>query len=127
MKNQHRWVLVGLFVVLGAFALHGCGGDNGKKNPMGGGGSSADVTINIVADMGAGAFSPSPDTVTVGQTVSWKNNRSLTHSSTANGGAWTVDIGPGNTSAPITMNTAASFPYHCRFHPSMTAELVVIP
>lgn len=126
MKSQHRWVLVCLFAILGAVALHGCGGDD-NKNPMGGGGGGANVTLNIVADMGAGAFSPDPDTVSVGQTVSWKNNRSITHSSTADGGAWTVDISAGATSAPITMNTAGSFPYHCRFHGSMTATLVVVP
>ncbi len=126
MKRSHRWGLAGLLALLGAFALHGCGGGDDKKNPMNPG-TAADVTINIVADMGAGAFSPSPDTVTVGQTVSWKNNRGLTHSSTAAGGAWTVDISPGSTSAPITMGTAGTFAYECRFHPSMTATLEVKP
>lgn len=127
MKRLHRWILVGLVFGLGALALYGCGGDD-NKNPMNPGGGGADVTISIVADMGAGAFSPDPDTVTVGQTVSWKNNRSITHTSTANGGAWnTGNIAGGATSPPIAMNTAGSFPYHCGIHPSMTATLVVIP
>ena len=126
MRSPHRWVLFGVCLGLGVLLSYGCGNDD--KNPMNsGGGGGADLTLNIVADMGAGAFSPDPDTVTVGQTVSWKNNRSITHSSTANGSAWTVDIPAGGTSAPITMSTAGSFPYHCRFHPTMTATLVVIP
>ncbi|HEU4724922.1 MAG TPA: cupredoxin domain-containing protein [Candidatus Eisenbacteria bacterium] len=113
-----------------AFAAHGCGGDD-NKNPTGpgGGGTAADVTISIVGNSGSSSFSPNPDTVSVGQTVSWKNNDgSMTHTSTADGSSWnTGNISPGATSTPITMNNAGSFPYHCGLHPSMVGTLVVIP
>lgn len=113
-----------------AFASHGCGGDDDKAPtaPGGGGGTGADVTISIAANAGANSYSPSPDTVTVGQTVSWKNNDSATHTSTADGMAWnTGNIAPSATSTPIAMNTQGSFPYHCGLHPSMTGILVVQP
>ena len=108
-----------------AFATHGCGDDN-PASPGGGGGVAADVTISIVGI--ATGFSPDPDTVTVGQTVAWKNNDSGAHTSTADAGAWnTGNIAANATSAAIAMNTAGSFPYHCTIHPSMTATLVVKP
>ena len=98
-----------------------------KSNPVAPGGG-ADVTIDIVADMGSGAFGSSPVTVNKGQTVAWRNTRATTHTATADGGAWdTQGISPSSTSAPIQMNTAGSFPYHCSLHPSMVATLVVNP
>ena len=100
-----------------------------SSNPVGpGGGGTADVTIQIVANNGSNSFSPNPDTVTVGQKVAWQNTHSQTHTSTADGGAWDTGlIAPNATSAPIAMITAGSFPYHCTPHPTMVATLVVKP
>lgn len=103
---------------------------NSSSNPTGpgGGGGGADKTITIVGESGANSFSPSPDTVTVGQTVAWHNAAGITHTATANGGAFnTGNIGSGKTSGVITMSTAGSFPYHCSIHPTMTGTLVVKP
>jgi len=128
MKNLHRWFLSGALVALVAFAIHGCGGDDENPASPGGGGATADVTIDIIADMGAGAFGVAATTVTVGQTVSWRNTRGTAHTSTANGGAWnTNSISAGATSAPFAMNAQGSFDYHCGFHPSMTGTLIVNP
>jgi len=117
-----------LTALLAVLALSGwsCGGDdNNPMNPGGGGG--ANVTITITGMNGASSYSPSPDTVNVGQTVAWHNADATTHTATANGGAFnTGNIGGGNTSAPIAMNTAGSFPYHCSIHPTMTGTLVVV-
>jgi plastocyanin len=123
MKLIHSALLAILILVLGLTALS-C---KKKSNPVAPGGG-ADVTIDIVADMGSGAFGSSPVTVNRGQTVAWRNTRGTTHTSTADGGAWnTGNIAPGATSAAIQMNTAGSFPYHCIFHPTMVATLVVNP
>ena len=117
-----------LTALLAILALSGlsCGGnDNNPMNPGGGGG--ANVTITITGMNGASSYSPSPDTVNVGQTVAWHNADATTHTATANGGAFnTGNIGGGKTSAPIAMNTAGSFPYHCSIHPTMTGTLVVV-
>jgi plastocyanin len=125
---RHRALRLTAIVALAvgvAFATHGCGNDN-PTSPGGGGGGGADVTISIVGI--ATGFSPNPDTVTVGQTVAWKNNDSVPHTSTADGGTWnTGNLAASATSAAIAMNTAGSFPYHCTIHPSMTATLVVKP
>ena len=109
-------------------ALVSCGGDDGG-NPVNPGGTP-DVTISIKAgssNLGANAYTPNPDTVTVGTKVSWKNNDGVVHTATADAGAFnTGNIGAGATSAPITMGTAGSFPYHCAIagH-NMTGTLVV--
>jgi len=97
----------------------------GKSNPVAPG-AGADVTIDIVADMGSGAFGAAPETVLVNQTVSWRNTRGITHTATANGGQFnTGNIGGGTTSVPIKMTALGSFPYSCLIHPSMTGTLVV--
>jgi plastocyanin len=86
----------------------------------------ADVTITINGSLGASSYSPSPDTVLVGQTVSWHNNDSMTHTATADNLTFnTSGVAPGATSAPKAMNTPGSFPYHCSIHPTMTGILVV--
>ena len=116
-----------LTAVLAVLALSGlsCGGND--KNPMNpGGGGGADVTITIVGMNGANSFSPSPDTVNVGQTVAWHNGDATTHTATATVGFNTGNISGGSTSAPIMMNTAGTFPYHCSIHPTMTGTLVVV-
>ena len=79
----------------------------------------ADVTINI----NGMSFSPSVGSIKVGQTVSWRNNDTTTHTATSDTGLFnTGNIAPGKTSTPITITTAGSLAYHCVFHP-MTGSL----
>jgi plastocyanin len=125
MKPSWFGALLALLILGIGFLSLSCKDDNPAGPGPGGG---ADVTINIIADAGSGAFGATPTTVTVGQKVAWKNNQGTTHTSTADGGLWnTGNIAAGATSAPITMNTAGTFPYHCIIHTSMTGSLVVNP
>jgi plastocyanin len=117
---------------LTALLLIGCGGSSSNTpvspTPGGGGGASADVTITITGMNGGQSFSPNPATARVGQTVAWKNADSVTHTATANGGAFnTGNIAAGATSSPVMMSTAGSFDYHCALHPSMVGTLTVTP
>ncbi|HEY3155968.1 MAG TPA: hypothetical protein VGK76_04980 [Candidatus Eisenbacteria bacterium] len=124
MKLIQGALLAILILVLGVTALS-C---KKKSNPVAPGGG-ADVTIDIVADMNAGAFG-GKRTVAVGKTVAWRNTRGTTHTSTSEGGPaggqWdTQGISPSATSAPIQMNTVGTYPYECTIHPSMKDTLVV--
>jgi plastocyanin len=114
-------------LALAAFAiiaLSGCGKDSNPTNPP----VTADVTIEIVANSGATSYSPSPQVVTAGQTVSWHNADGMTHTATADGGAFnTGNIAAGATSNPITMTTTGALGYHCTIHPSMVGTLTVNP
>ena len=63
-----------------------------------------------------------------GQTVAWRNGDSVSHTATADGGAFdTGIIAPGATSSPIMMSAAGSVAYHCAIHPSMVGSLTVTP
>lgn len=122
-------------VALSAFALVAvsCGSSSSPTTPSptpsptpGGGGGGASLTITIVGMNGSQSFSPNPGTVNAGQTISWRNADSITHSIAADNGSFsTGNIAPGATSAPITMGTAGSFPYHCQIHPTMVGSLTV--
>lgn len=118
-------------LAIAALLAAGCGSDKNPTAPGGGGGGggTADVVINIVANSGASSYSPNPDTVSVGQTVAWKNMDSMTHTATSDvGGVFSSgNIMAGGTCSPITMTAAGSYPYHCSLHPSMTGTLVVKP
>ena len=119
-----------LMMLLGAGAfLAGCGSSTSSPtNPTSpsGGGAAAAVTITIVGMDGNMSFNPTPASVKVGQTVSWKNNDSIAHDVAQDGGGFdTGAISPGSTTTPITMSTAGTIGYHCSFHPSMVSSLNV--
>ena len=74
----------------------------------------------------SGCFTPNPIQIKVGDTVTWMNNGSITHTSTSDTGAWdTGPIASGATSSAVSFNTAGTFAYHCSIHPSMTARVIV--
>ena len=73
-----------------------------------------------------GCFTPNSIMIKVGDTITWTNNGSVTHTSTSNTGAWsTGNITPGATSSAVTFNTSGTFAYHCAIHPSMTGTVIV--
>ena len=121
MKSRLATALVAALILGAGLLALSC---KGKSNPAGPGGT-ADVTININGNLGGSSFSPNPDTVSVGKTVSWHNLDGITHTSTATGLWTTNNIAGGATSAPIQMNTVGSFGYHCSIHTTMTGTLVV--
>ena len=71
------------------------------------------------------AFSPTSLTVKVGTKVSWTNNDTVTHTVTANKGAFNAGpLTPGSTFS-FTFTKAGTYSYHCNIHPSMMATIVV--
>jgi len=128
MKSRRLGAL-GLILILGVSVFVWSCKD--KSTNPGGGGGAADITIGITGNNGANSYFPDTVTVTVGQRVAWHNADGTTHTATGNGGIPAFDtggIGPGSTSAPIQMNTAGSFPYHCSIHGlTMAGRLIVAP
>ena len=57
----------------------------------------------------------------------WRNADVMTHTATSGGTFDTGFVGPGASSAPITMSTVGTFPYLCTLHPGMTGTLRVTP
>jgi plastocyanin len=71
------------------------------------------------------AFSPATLTVKIGTKVVWTNHDTVTHTVTADKGAFNSGpLAPGSTfSFPFTK--AGTYSYHCNIHPSMMASIVV--
>ena len=129
--TSHRLLLAGL-AAAAIVAVHACGSSSSTPSsptssaPPPSGGSGPSVTITISGMNGANSFSPNPGMLTAGQTVAWRNVDTIAHTATSNTDAFdTGAIAPGSTSAPVTMPTAGSYPYHCSFHPTMTGSLTV--
>ena len=109
-----------------ALALPGCGGgssdgNRNPNNPTPPPGASA--TINIVGDRGGQSFSPNPASVDQGETVSWRNNDSVTHRIVLNDGSLdTGVIAPGASSPALSLPTNGAR-YHCTIHPTMVGSI----
>jgi plastocyanin len=71
------------------------------------------------------SFSPASLTVKAGDTVTWTNNDTATHTVTADDNSFTSsDLAPG-ASFKHTFAKPGTVAYHCSIHPSMTATVVV--
>ena len=71
------------------------------------------------------SFTPATLSVSVGTTVTWTNNDSVTHTVTADQGAFdSNNLSPGNTFS-FTFSQAGTYPYHCKIHPSMMGTIQV--
>jgi amicyanin len=105
-----------LFAIL---LISGCtqstGGNQGNPQP-----SANSVDIKNFA------FSPSTLTIKVGETVTWTNDDSTSHTVTSDSGSelGSGSISPGQTYSH-TFNTAGTFDYHCSIHTSMKGEVIV--
>jgi plastocyanin len=71
------------------------------------------------------AFSPGSITVKVGDSVTWTNSDSASHTATADDASFdTGTIGNGSSKS-VTFSTAGTFAYHCSIHAQMHGTVVV--
>ena len=82
--------------------------------------TSSTNTISI-ANM---AFSPATLTVSAGDSITWTNNDSVTHTVTFDNGLDSGNIDPSQTWTH-TFSDAGALSYYCSIHPSMTAQIIV--
>jgi len=80
---------------------------------------AADTTVLIEGR----AYNPSPATVHVGDTVTWKNASDEDHN-VRGGPVDSPTLHPGNTFS-FTFNRAETINYVCDFHPTMKATIKV--
>jgi plastocyanin len=71
-------------------------------------------------------FGPMPTHVRVGDTIEWANDDIFLHSATAADRSFDVELKP-KAHMWTTFHKAGTFPFSCRYHPGMTATLVVAP
>lgn len=71
------------------------------------------------------AFQPATINVPRGTIVGWKNFGPSAHTSTSDDGFWdSGTLMPGDIFG-VRFRRAGTFPYHCSFHPFMTATVTV--
>jgi plastocyanin len=72
------------------------------------------------------AFDPTPLTITIGTTVTWTNNDTVSHNVTGDDGTWgSNNLAKGDTFS-FTFTKPGTFSYHCGVHPSMKATITVV-
>jgi plastocyanin len=87
--------------------------------------TAAGATAGTQVEIKNFSFSPASLTVKAGDTVTWTNNDTATHTVTADDNSFTSsDLAPG-ASFKHTFAKAGTVAYHCSIHPSMTATVVV--
>jgi plastocyanin len=111
-----------LLMLVGAGFLIACG----SKSPSGP--TSNDLVIITITGLdGDKAFDPAVARLTVGQSVAWKNNDTVTHRPILSDVFDTKQLPGGATSAATKMTTANTYEYKCTIHPSETGTIVVTP
>jgi plastocyanin len=74
------------------------------------------------------AYSPATITVKVGDTVTWTNQDSTSHTVTTSDGPEQFDSGSIDQGKTFThtFTKAGTYKYHCTFHPSMPTATVIV-
>ena len=138
-----------MLILCAALLAFGCGGGGGGggyggiTNPGDGGnegnggnegdGGNGNIAQKHVVTMSGLSFSPSVLTISLGDTVEWRNNDSMIHTTTSgqNGtpsGMWNSgNMSNGATYTRVFNNTTGSFPYFCIPHwqLGMTGTIIV--
>ena len=70
------------------------------------------------------AFGEMPKDARVGDVIEWSNADLFQHTATARDGAFDVDLAPG-AKARTELAAPGEQEVYCRYHPAMTARLVV--
>jgi plastocyanin len=130
-------------VLIGAtFFLGGCGYQtaNQETAPASGNGTTKTApTTNPAApapspttNQAAGAvtiqnfaFSPASLIVKKGESVTWTNDDSASHTIVSDSNVFQSGSLEKGQTFSFTFNTAGQFPYHCSIHPSMKAMIIV--
>ena len=71
------------------------------------------------------AFNPAEVTISVGETFTWTNEDSVTHTVAADNGEFESGEFESGDSFSFTFDQAGSYPYHCTIHPDMTGTVTV--
>jgi plastocyanin len=137
-RNRLVLVIALLALLAGALAASACGGGSKEKatpaatSPAGTPKATTQATQAATTPAAQGAsveiknfaFEPKTVTIKVGQTVTWTNQDSATHTVAGDGGIDSGDLSKGKSYSK-TFDTEGAFDYHCSIHPSMTGQVIV--
>jgi plastocyanin len=115
-------VIAGLIVFISLTACSSGGNSTISSTTTEKATSSASANAVAIANF---AFSPTTLTVKAGTTVTWTNSDSATHTVTSDNGVFDSGSMANGKTYSFTFNQTGTFPYHCTFHPSMKATVIV--
>ena len=119
-------VVITILIVVGYFLLGNSKSNDTSQLPL----NNQQNTENSVAANNVGIasfkFSPSSITIKVGESVSWTNQDSASHTIVSDSGSeiQSSSLVQG-ASYSHTFNAAGTYNYHCGIHPSMKGVVVV--
>jgi glucose/arabinose dehydrogenase/plastocyanin len=94
--------------------------------------ASQSVSAVILGIDGDDSYSPEPIEIESGQTVTWYNGDTISHTVTSGqdgdldeGNLFDSDAIIPNQSYSLTFDTPGEFDYHCIYHPTMVGEVIV--
>jgi plastocyanin len=108
----------------GGSGSYGGGGTTPTSGTPAGSTTAAATTPDVVITIAGMSFTPNSVAVKAGQTVAWKNDDTMAHTATQDGGGFdTGAIPAGSTSKPVVISDSGALKYHCTFHPGMVGAL----
>ena len=125
-----------LALLAGVLAASACGGDSDNKStpvpvatspagtPKSTSAATAPAAEGASVVMKNFAFDPKTVTLKVGQTVTWTNQDSATHTVEGDGGIHSDDLSKGKSYSK-TFDSEGTFNYVCSIHPSMKGQVIV--
>jgi plastocyanin len=115
-----------IVLVLAAVLTSGCYQPNTNINTTVQQGGATPAAPGTTVDIKNFAFSPVTLTISNGQTVTWTNMDSVSHTVTSTTGVFdSGPISPGQTFS-YTFNNAGTFEYSCTIHPTMQHGKVIV-
>lgn len=125
--KQLRRRLVAVALV-GVVALGACGSDSDDDAEDGAAADSPAALDDGVVAIVNFKFVPTPASVPVGTTVTWRNDDSAPHTATSDSGS-AIEFDSGNLAEgdtyEHTFDEAGTFTYRCDIHQYMTAQITV--
>ncbi|MEE3083106.1 MAG: plastocyanin/azurin family copper-binding protein [Candidatus Thermoplasmatota archaeon] len=88
-------------------------------------GSCVTTAVEHFIDISGMAFSPNSITISVGDTITWTNLESMSHTATGDNNEFNSGTLGKDQSFSFTFTTAGTYTYHCAFHGGMTATIIV--
>ncbi|AIF84540.1 plastocyanin [Candidatus Nitrososphaera evergladensis SR1] len=82
--------------------------------------------VSIVDNSKSNSYSPNPVRVKAGDTVTWVNDDSATHTATSRDGAFDSNPLKRGEVFSHTFDKEGEYPYFCAIHPNMVGTVVVV-
>ena len=124
--NKFAVALIGIAIVIAIVSFFYINRGTDVVVPRSSTNSNIESSINDSIDISNFAFNPQTLTINKGDTVTWTNQDSATHTVTSDAGN---ELSSGNIenghSYSHTFNSLGTFSYHCSIHTGMKGKIIV--